>query len=87
LWDVETQLPSGFDISGNWFPVFNEDGSLLVTTHLPSDTNPQEIVLWNMGLERWQEEACRLVNQNFSEEEWGLHFVGRPYEQTCTTTP
>jgi len=87
LWDVETQLPIGFDISGNWFPVFNEDGSLLVTTHLPSDTNPQEIVLWNMGLERWQEEACRLVNQNFSEEEWGLHFVGRPYEQTCTTTP
>jgi len=87
LWDVETQLPIGFDISGNWFPVFNEDGSLLVTTHLPSDTNPQEIVLWNMGLERWQEEACRLVNQNFSEEEWGLHFGGRPYEQTCTTTP
>lgn len=87
LWDVETPLPIGSDISGNWFPVFNEDSSLLVTTHLPSDTNSQGIVLWNMELEKWQEEACRLVNQNFLEEEWRLYFGGRPYEQTCPKTP
>ena len=87
LWDNEIQWQIGPNLLDYYAPVFNQDGSILAATHLQSDTNPQEIVLWDMGLERWQEVACQLVNQNFSEEAWGLYFGERPYEQTCPLSP
>ncbi len=40
-----------------------------------------------MSLQSWQEQACHVVNRNFTESEWSYYFGNQPYRQTCPNLP
>ena len=45
------------------------------------------LILWDMTLESWLEDACRVANRNFTPEEWEQYFPGQPYHKTCPNLP
>ncbi len=45
------------------------------------------LILWDMTLELWLEDACRVANRNFTPEEWEQYFPGQPYHKTCPNLP
>ena len=42
---------------------------------------------WNTGFVSWVTAGCKLVNRNFSLDEWGQLASGLPYERTCPDLP
>lgn len=38
---------------------------------------------WDLDTERAIERACTMVGRNFTQDEWRLHFGGRPYQKVC----
>jgi WD40 repeat protein/energy-coupling factor transporter ATP-binding protein EcfA2 len=45
------------------------------------------LILWNMPLESWMTDACRVANRNLTPEEWGQYFPAQPYRKTCPNLP
>ena len=45
------------------------------------------MVLWDVGLESWQQRTGRIANRNFSREEWHDYFPERPYRATFANLP
>jgi WD40 repeat protein/energy-coupling factor transporter ATP-binding protein EcfA2 len=45
------------------------------------------LILWDMTLESWLEDACRVANRNFTPEEWEQYFPGQAYHKTCPNLP
>ncbi|HEX8921513.1 MAG TPA: TIR domain-containing protein [Pyrinomonadaceae bacterium] len=45
------------------------------------------LILWDMQLGSWSEDACRVANRNFTPEEWEQYFPGQPYRKTCPNLP
>jgi WD40 repeat protein/energy-coupling factor transporter ATP-binding protein EcfA2 len=45
------------------------------------------LVLWDMTLESWTTDACRVANRNLTPEEWEQYFPGQPYHKTCPNLP
>jgi WD40 repeat protein/energy-coupling factor transporter ATP-binding protein EcfA2 len=45
------------------------------------------LILWDMPLESWIEDACRAANRNLTPQEWEQYFPGQPYRKTCPNLP
>jgi WD40 repeat protein/energy-coupling factor transporter ATP-binding protein EcfA2 len=45
------------------------------------------LILWDMKLESWIEDACRVANRNLTPQEWEQYFPGQPYHKTCPNLP
>ncbi|MFC1975810.1 hypothetical protein ACFLXQ_05390 [Chloroflexota bacterium] len=58
--------------------VFSPDDRTLATA-----THYGRVILWDMNLESWQNQACRLANRNLTPAEWSLYLGDEPYRQTC----
>jgi hypothetical protein len=43
--------------------------------------------LWDMNLESWTSNACRIANRNLSHAEWERYFPNQPYHKTCPNLP
>ncbi|WP_119072072.1 S8 family serine peptidase [Aggregatilinea lenta] len=79
LFHVPTQKMIGQDLD---FPnalevTFSQDGRELLVL---SDT---ELFTIDIGLDLWIRRACRIVNRNFTQEEWQQYSPGEPYRETC----
>ena len=47
-----------------------------------------EILLLDMDVASWREQACRFANRNLDPvEEWPLYFPGQAYRKTCRDLP
>jgi WD40 repeat protein len=60
---------------------FSEDGRLLEYFILEGIGDAFNI--WTLGIDQWQELACRIANRNLTESEWGRYVIGEEYRQVC----
>ena len=51
---------------------------------LLSNSNVYRVLLWDLSLDRWKSEACKLANRPLREDEW-RQSMGEdvPYQPTC----
>jgi WD40 repeat protein/energy-coupling factor transporter ATP-binding protein EcfA2 len=91
LWDVTTHQPLALPLDGHTRRV----GSVALSpdgTTLASGSDDNTIILWNfssaISLEPWLARVCRIVNRNFTKEEWKQYMrdIG-PYRATCPGLP
>ncbi|HUQ32201.1 MAG TPA: TIR domain-containing protein [Pyrinomonadaceae bacterium] len=54
---------------------------------LASGGSDKALILWDMKLETWTEDACRTANRNLTPEEWEQYFPGKAYHKTCPNLP
>ena len=59
--------------------VFSPDGDTLAAS------SHQAIMLWDVGVDNWQDRACQLAGRNLSEDEWRQYLGSREYDPTCRT--
>jgi WD40 repeat protein len=82
LWDVASGRPIGPAI---------ECPTLSMSLHPQGETlacgGSDEILLWDLRLEAWQEQACQMAGRNLNEEEWRLYLRSEPYRKTCPQWP
>jgi hypothetical protein len=45
------------------------------------------VVLWDVDTESWQRLAGRIVNRNFTRDEWRQYFPEEPYRPTFREHP
>jgi hypothetical protein len=45
------------------------------------------VVLWDVDTESWQRLAGRIVNRNFTRDEWRQYFHEEPYRPTFRELP
>jgi WD40 repeat protein/serine/threonine protein kinase len=57
---------------------FNREGSILI-----SGGEDQKLILWDMSLSSWREQACSIANRNLAPQEWETYFGNLPYRLTC----
>jgi WD40 repeat protein len=82
VWDVDRQqqtLPDLSAPSGMFYKVMvTPDGSRLVWAsegHGP--------IVWNIRLDDWFAQACRIANRDLTEQEWTRFLPGEPYQKVC----
>jgi WD40 repeat protein len=61
---------------------YSPDGKTFATA---GDKN--EIFLWDMNVDSWQERACRVANRNLTYQEWQQYLLDEPYRKTCPNLP
>jgi WD40 repeat protein len=82
LWDMEKhQLLGQIPIKGLNDLAFSSDGNTLAIGAI------RRIVLWDMSLEGWMNQACSVANRNLTQEEWALYLPFEPYHKTCPQFP
>jgi WD40 repeat protein len=84
VWDTESgQLIAQGDLRGSTAgqPAFSEDGRLLA--YIIQEGNEYPFQIWTLGMDQWQEMACRIANRNLTESEWQRYVVGEEYRQIC----
>lgn len=42
-----------------------------------------EITIWDMSVQSWQEESCKLAQRNLTQSEWQRYLGDEPYHKTC----
>jgi WD40 repeat protein len=84
LWDVSeprSPVALGEPLSGPAGEpvdlVFGPDGSTLAASSYKA------IMLWEIGVDNWQERACQIAGRNLTGEEWQRHLGDRDYRETC----
>ena len=60
---------------------FSEDGRFLEYFTVEGSGFPFNI--WPLGMDQWQELACRIANRNLTETEWQRYVIGEEYRQIC----
>jgi WD40 repeat protein/energy-coupling factor transporter ATP-binding protein EcfA2 len=86
LWDIATRQLIGQPLAGHNELIkdiaFSPDGR-----RLASGGWGKTLILWDMKLESWIADACRVANRNLTHEEWGQYFQAQPYHKTCPNLP
>lgn len=59
---------------------FSENGQLL---KLSLEGIGGSFEVWELGLDHWQDLACRVANRNLTESEWQRYVIGEEYRQVC----
>ena len=54
---------------------------------LASGSIDENVILWDVDPDSWQERACQKANRNLTQEEWGQFFGSEPYRPTCPDLP
>jgi WD40 repeat protein len=86
-WDVSDprlpiQLGKLFLSRGQVSAAFGKAGDTLVTYN--EDTG---LVIWDMRVESWLAQACRIAHRSLSEAEWQRYIGTTPYRPTCEARP
>lgn len=86
LWNVATRQLIGQPLIRPEDSV--KDIALSLDGHwLASGGSEKTLIIWDMKLESWIEDACRVANRNLTPEEWEQYFPGQPYHKTCPNLP
>ena len=90
LWDGRTGQRIGD-------PVALPSGDFLFSENCRVDFSPDDrwvatggnfgVVLIDIRLETWQDEACHIANRNLTQEEWKSYLGDLPYRKTCPQYP
>ena len=59
---------------------FSENGQLL---KLSVEGFESSFEVWDLGLDHWQDIACRVANRNLTESEWQRYVIGEEYRMVC----
>lgn len=86
LWDIGTRQLIGQPLAGHRDKIqdiaFSPDGRWLA-----SGDRGKKLILWDMKLEAWKANACRVANRNLTRREWQRYFADEPYHKTCPNLP
>ena len=86
LWDVATRQLIGQPLVGHTDLIadiaFSPDGQTLA-----SGGWDKKLLLWDVSLESWINNACRVANRNMTRAEWERYFPEQPYRKTCPNLP
>ncbi len=82
LWDLAQRLPIGQPLSGHTNFInslgVSPDGQTII-----SGGEDNQLIRWNINLDTWQQNACTIINRNFTTAEWNRYFGDEAYRQTC----
>jgi WD40 repeat protein len=86
LWDVASQELLGPPLKGDAATVtsldFSPDGKVLAAGY-----GDRTVQTWLMDQELLRIKACRIVNRNFTRQEWQQYLGDLPYHRTCPSLP
>jgi WD40 repeat protein len=86
LWNVPTRQLIGQ-------PLLRQEDSVKDITlsldgrWLASGGSDKTLILWDITLESWTADACRVANRNLTPQEWEQFFPGQAYHKTCPNLP
>lgn len=69
---------------------FSPDGKTLAARVKTKDHKHRDrfdAYLWDMDINSWNSEACRIANRNLSQSEWKRYMGDTPYCRTCPDLP
>jgi WD40 repeat protein/energy-coupling factor transporter ATP-binding protein EcfA2 len=98
LWDVATRQIIGLPITahtGNLADLaISPDGLTLASAgsdkpngQRGSGGSEKRLLLWDIKVESWIRNACRVANRNLTRTEWERYFPNQPYRRTCPNLP
>lgn len=98
LWNVATRQLTGQPLAAHTDKImdiaFSPDGQALATggSDRPlgqkgTGGSVKRLRLWNMSLESWIQNACRVANRNLTQSEWQRYFPNQTYHKTCPNLP
>ncbi len=84
LWDVSGERAFGGILRGEQGRVgalaFDPRGGFLASA------GARGVTFWDLRLDTWRDQACRLANRNFTQAEW-QRLIGGSYRCTCPSLP
>jgi WD40 repeat protein len=93
MWDMRSLRPIGplFTGPGNLAGTLDAINTLAYTPDGASivvvDAGSPPLSVWDVGVESWQEQACRIANRNLTRSEWEQYMGQEPYQKTCPNLP
>jgi WD40 repeat protein/energy-coupling factor transporter ATP-binding protein EcfA2 len=98
LWDVATRQLIGLPLAAHTDKImdiaFSPDGQKLAAggSDRPLGMNGtggsvKRLRIWDMTLESWIQNACRIANRNLTQAEWQRYFPNQSYRKTCPNLP
>jgi WD40 repeat protein len=89
VWDTASGSAIAHSSMRGWMVAglgFSEDGQILqfVIQEGPGEGDGDPGPIWLLGLDQWQQIACRIANRDLTEREWQRYVIGEEYRQVCT---
>ncbi|HZU03808.1 MAG TPA: hypothetical protein VFA10_29355, partial [Ktedonobacteraceae bacterium] len=86
LWDVARHEPFAHAFQGSTTDfvigaMFSPNGQRLLVI------SPSSMTSWDINEGSWQTLACRIVNRNFTADEWKQFAKGERYQKVCPSLP
>jgi WD40 repeat protein len=81
LWDVKTH-----ELIGTLESQRNAVNHLALNPRsgvLASVGENDSLIIWDVDVKKWVDQACRIANRNLSAQEWKTYFGSSPYRKTC----